>query len=60
VLDKVNKALTTALARDEVKKQLLEQGVYADPLTIDASADRLKAEIALWDKVIKDGNITTR
>lgn len=60
VLDKVNAALTTALAKDEVKKQLLEQGVYADPLSIDASAERLKAEIALWDKVIKDGNITTR
>ncbi|MGH8841127.1 MAG: Bug family tripartite tricarboxylate transporter substrate binding protein, partial [Advenella sp.] len=60
VLDKLNAALTKALAKDEVRKQLLEQGVYADPLTIDASADRLKAEIALWDKVIKDGNITTR
>ncbi|RZT99493.1 tripartite-type tricarboxylate transporter receptor subunit TctC [Advenella incenata] len=60
VLDKVNAALTTALAKDEVKKQLLEQGVYADPLSIHASAERLKAEIALWDKVIKDGNITTR
>jgi len=60
VLDKVNAALTTALSKDDVKKQLLEQGVYADPLTIDASRDRLKAEIALWDKVIKDGNITTR
>ncbi|PJX26629.1 MFS transporter [Advenella sp. S44] len=58
ILEKVNAALTTALASDEVKKQLLEQGVYAAPLSIDASGDRLKAEVALWDKVIKDGNIT--
>lgn len=60
ILDKLNAALIKGLNSDEVKKQLLEQGVYADPLTIDASKDRLKAEIALWDKVIKDGKITTR
>lgn len=60
VLDKLNAALTEGLSKDDVKKQLLEQGVYAAPLTIDASRDRLTAEIALWDKVIKAGNITTR
>jgi len=60
VLDKLNAALTEGLSKDDVKKQLLEQGVYAAPLTIDASRDRLAAEIALWDKVIKAGKITTR
>ncbi len=60
VLDKLNAALTKGLNKDDVKKQLLEQGVYAAPLTIDASRDRLAAEIALWDKVIRAGNITTR
>lgn len=60
VLNKLNAALTEGLNKDDVKKQLLEQGVYAAPLTIDASRDRLAAEIELWDKVIKAGNITTR
>ena len=60
VLNKLNAALTEGLNKDDVKKQLLEQGVYAAPLTIDASRDRLAAEIALWDKVIKAGKITTR
>lgn len=60
ILDRLNAALTQGLSQEAIKKQLLEQGVYADPLTIDASRDRLKAEIAQWDKVIKDGKITTR
>src|SRR5690606_13326037 len=37
VLDKVNAALTQAMTKDEVKKQLLAQGVYADPLNLEAS-----------------------
>ncbi len=58
VLEKLNQALLKALAKDDVKKQLLAQGVYADPLSIDASQQRLKAEIAQWAKVIHDGKIT--
>ncbi len=60
VLDKLNAALIKGLSSEDVKKQLLEQGVYADPLTIDKSRQRLDQEIALWDKVIRDGKITTR
>jgi tripartite-type tricarboxylate transporter receptor subunit TctC len=58
VLEKINKALTTALVKPEVKEQLLQQGVYADPLSIDASKLRLTAEIDQWAKVIHDGKIT--
>ncbi|RTZ41590.1 tripartite tricarboxylate transporter substrate binding protein [Candidimonas sp. SYP-B2681] len=58
VLEKINKALTTALAKPEVKEQLLQQGVYADPLNIEASKVRLTAEIDQWAKVIHDGKIT--
>ena len=58
VLAKLNKALLKALAKEDVKKQLLAQGVYADPLSIDDSRKRLKAEIAQWAKVIHDGKIT--
>lgn len=58
IVEKLNKALTTALATDEAKKQLLAQGVFADPLDIDASKKRLNAEIDQWAKVIHDGGIT--
>ncbi len=58
VVDKLNKALTTALARAEVKAQLLEQGVYADALSVEASKTRLNAEIEQWAKVIRDGKIS--
>lgn len=59
ILDKINEALRTGLAKAEVKEQLLQQGVYADPLAIEASKVRLKAEIEQWAKVIHDGKITT-
>jgi len=58
IIEKLNQALTTALATDEAKKQLLAQGVFADPLDIDASKKRLNAEIDQWAKVIHDGGIT--
>ncbi|CAM3862151.1 Bug family tripartite tricarboxylate transporter substrate binding protein [Bordetella tumulicola] len=58
IVEKLNKALTTALATDKAKEQLLAQGVFADPLDIDASKKRLNAEIDQWAKVIHDGGIT--
>ena len=58
IVEKLNKALTTALATDQAKEQLLAQGVFADPLDIDASKKRLNAEIDQWAKVIHDGGIT--
>lgn len=58
IVENLNNALTTALAKDEVKAQLLEQGVYADALGIDASKKRLNAEIEQWAKVIHEGKIT--
>src|SRR5690606_4441502 len=45
ILERINKALLAGLAKQEVKEQLLQQGVYADPLTIDASKTRLTAEV---------------
>lgn len=59
ILEKINNALRTGLAKAEIKEQLLQQGVYADPLAIEASKTRLKAEIDQWAKVIHDGKITT-
>ena len=58
ILEKLNGVLTAALSRDEVKAQLLKQGVYAAPLDIEGSKKRLNAEIEQWAKVIRDGKIT--
>lgn len=58
ILDQLNAALMAGLKKDSVRQQLLEQGVFAAPLTIADSKVRLKAEIDQWAKVIRDGNIT--
>ncbi|PLC50676.1 MFS transporter [Pollutimonas subterranea] len=58
ILERINKALLAGLTKKEVKEQLLQQGVYADPLSIEASKTRLTAEVEQWAKVIRDGNIT--
>jgi tripartite-type tricarboxylate transporter receptor subunit TctC len=58
VVEKLNAALVKALSKEEVKAQLLEQGVYASPMDIAKSQERLVAEIDQWAKVIHDGKIT--
>ena len=60
IVAKINKALTTALSKDDAKAQMLQQGVYADPLDVDASKARLNAEIDQWAKVIHEGGITAK
>ncbi|MDS1139782.1 tripartite tricarboxylate transporter substrate binding protein [Pusillimonas sp. SM2304] len=58
IVDKLNAALVKALSKDEVRSQLLEQGVYASPMSVPESQKRLKSEIDQWAKVIHDGKIT--
>ena len=58
IVEKLNAALVKALSKEEVKAQLLEQGVYASPMPIAQSQKRLAAEIDQWAKVIHDGKIT--
>lgn len=58
IVDKLNAALMKGLQRPEVQELLLQQGVYAQPLAIQPSKERIKAEIAQWAKVIEDGKIT--
>jgi len=58
ILDRINAALLAGLKKDSVRAQLLEQGVYAAPLTIPDSKVRLQAEIDQWAKVIRDGKIS--
>jgi len=51
-------AMTDLVELPEVKEQLLTQGVYTlPPLTPDKAAERLRAEVSRWAKVIGDSNI---
>jgi tripartite-type tricarboxylate transporter receptor subunit TctC len=57
VIDRLNAELATILAMPDVKAKLLEQGVYATHTTPDQAATRIRNEVAMWAKVIKDANV---
>jgi tripartite-type tricarboxylate transporter receptor subunit TctC len=57
IIDRLNAELAKILATPEAQAQLLEQGAYAVQTTPDQAAVRVRQEIAMWAKVIKDANI---
>jgi tripartite-type tricarboxylate transporter receptor subunit TctC len=57
VIDRLNAELAKILALPEAQAQLLEQGAYAVQTTPEQAATRVRAEIAMWAKVIKQANI---
>jgi tripartite-type tricarboxylate transporter receptor subunit TctC len=57
VIDRLNAELAKILAMPEAQAQLLEQGAYAVQTTPEQAATRVRAEIAMWAKVIKQANI---
>ena len=58
VLARVNEALAKLVQNPEVKEQFLKQGVYAaQPTTPAQSAERIRAEVARWAKLISEANI---
>jgi tripartite-type tricarboxylate transporter receptor subunit TctC len=57
VVDRLNAELQKILATPEAQEQLLQQGAYAVQMTPDQSAARVRQEIGMWAKVIKDANI---
>lgn len=58
VLDKIAKALDTALANDEVQKKLDTAGCEPKPAPLKAFDEIVRKDVELWTKVIKDANIT--
>lgn len=58
IVQQLNAALVKAMTPQAVKDRMLEQGVYANPLDVPGSKQRLTEEIRLWEKVIQDGNIS--
>ncbi len=57
IIDRLNAELAKILATPEAQQQLLDQGAYAVQTSPDQAAARVKQEIAMWAKVIKDANI---
>jgi tripartite-type tricarboxylate transporter receptor subunit TctC len=57
IVDRINAELAKILATPEAQAQLLEQGAYAVQTTPEQAAARLRQEIAMWAKVIREAGI---
>ncbi|MET0185564.1 MAG: tripartite tricarboxylate transporter substrate binding protein [Achromobacter sp.] len=60
VVDKLNKALTTIIAKPDVRAKMDSLGLEYTANTPEQFAAFQKTEQAKWAKVIKDGNIKTQ
>ena len=58
VVDQISKTLETALAAPEVKENLDVAGCEAKSAPLQAFADIIKADVAVWAKVVKEAGIT--
>jgi len=58
IVERIDKALETALATAEVREKLDTAGCEAKSAPLAAFADIIKADIALWAKVVKEAGIT--
>ncbi len=57
VIDRLNSELVKILEIPDVKEKLLQQGAIATSTTPEQAAKRIREEISMWAKVIKDANI---
>src|SRR4051794_30669228 len=58
IVDRISKTLEAALATSDVQQRLDVAGCEAKSAPRQAFADIIKADIALWAKVVKDAGIT--
>jgi tripartite-type tricarboxylate transporter receptor subunit TctC len=58
IVDRISKALETALATSDVSQKLDIAGCEAKSAPLGQFADIIKADVALWGKVVKDAGIT--
>lgn len=59
IVDKLNKALLSTLATDEVKRRLHQEGAEAMPTTPEQHAAVIVREVEKWSALIKTHGITT-
>ena len=57
IVERLNAELAKILATPEAQEQLLQQGAYAVQTTPDQAMSRVRQEIAMWAKVIREANI---
>jgi tripartite-type tricarboxylate transporter receptor subunit TctC len=58
IVEQISKTLETALAAPEVKEKLDVAGCEAKSAPLRAFADIIKADVAVWAKVVKEAGIT--
>jgi tripartite-type tricarboxylate transporter receptor subunit TctC len=58
VVERIDKALEAALATPEVRERLDTAGCQAKSAPLGAFAEIIKADVALWAKVVKEAGIT--
>jgi tripartite-type tricarboxylate transporter receptor subunit TctC len=58
IVERISKALETALATSDVSQKLDVAGCEAKSAPLGQFADIIKADVALWAKVVKDVGIT--
>ena len=54
VVERLNAALAKVVQRTDVKDRLLQQGAYASSTTPEEAAQRVRAEVAMWARVITE------
>jgi tripartite-type tricarboxylate transporter receptor subunit TctC len=59
IVDRISKALEVALATSDIREKLDIAGCEAKSAPRAQFADIIKADVALWAKVVKDAGITT-
>lgn len=57
IVDRVNADVRKLLAEPDVKQRLLGQGIDLAPNTPEQFAEMIRAEIAKWDKVVKESGV---
>ena len=58
IAGRLNAELAKIVQNAEVTEQMLQQGVYAlPPQTLPQASERLRAEVAKWEKVINEAGI---
>lgn len=57
VIDRLNTEIEKILKRQEVKDKMLAAGVYVNYMNAADSQKKISREIAMWAKVITEGNI---
>jgi tripartite-type tricarboxylate transporter receptor subunit TctC len=58
IVERISKALETALATPDVREKLDIAGCEPKSVPLKEFADIIEADVALWTKVVKDADIT--